>query len=81
MKAHLIASDDPLPSGQPLVAPCKAVIKNSYFVFMFDRDFAKGQAVNMLLCCKKCYLEAQDGRYVYGVIEAQEVMQDDETEA
>lgn len=84
MRAHLLSSSDPLPSGVPQVANCGLEIIDPEFVFFFDTSIpANSRAFELLsplLHCRKCIAAPMNERYLYGMVSRAE-MKHGETEA
>ena len=74
MKAHILISAEPLVQGRTYQAQCGAEVKRSYFVFTFDEEFGQSVTFNAMLCCAKCLSSQMGaGRYIYGLVEDQEM--------
>jgi len=74
MKAHLTSSDDPLIEGHTYIALCREEIPKSVFVFMFNTETANfRESLNSINTCAKCLGIEVQGRYVYGLIEGQDM--------
>ena len=79
MKAHLKSSDEPIVAGRQVSANCGAEVSNSSFVFMWDRDFVRiDKSCWLPNLCRKCLeMETPPERYVYGIVNAQELLTSD----
>jgi hypothetical protein len=71
-KAHIHVSDDPPQTTKGCSVLCGAEIRNPQFVFVIDTRFTGDRPLNRLLVCSACYGKDNKGRYISGVIEAQE---------
>lgn len=73
MKAHLKDSDSPIVLGRKVTANCGQEIPNTAFVFLWDEGFEPSEFLNGLQICRKCLEIPRTSRYVYGVVNAQEI--------
>lgn len=79
MKVHIRRSAEPLKSGETYQATCGAEVPNSHFVFTCDESFGAMVTFNALRVCKACLttrVEGEAGPYVYGIVNAQETMEE-----
>lgn len=77
-KPHLAQSAEPLKNGAAVVALCGAEIRNPIFRFWWDtaslgKEFYSGLRFGLM--CRKCIVAPEpEQRYVYGVQEGQEAI-------
>jgi hypothetical protein len=77
-KVHFLDVSEPdLKEGSELTANCGAVIKNAAFAMKFDFDL--GDVVNWsrTLICQQCLEIEPEQRFIYGIMEWQEALQED----
>lgn len=74
MKAHLLDSDIPILEGSTVVVNCGQHVPNCKFVMMWDaQELDEIDLGWMRNLCRKCIEQRVDRRYIYGILNGQEL--------
>lgn len=73
MKAHIVNAEDPIQFGMTIEASCGVFVQNPVPKFMVDTNFDPSATFNSLLVCRRCREHAHSFRYIYGVVNGQEL--------
>lgn len=75
IRAHLLDVAEPIKEGTNLLANCLTPVPNARFVFLWDNEhYPEFLSVPMSRICRECAKSELKGKYVYGIVNGQQMM-------